>query len=124
MVHDWLPGRRERNVPSPTRPAGGGNTDEDTAKLTRRIIAVLRRLPTWGHHDVLRERLLRVLREHEQTGDLSAVEYFTESLVMTARMERSPAFLATAEGRETPGEPRDIREVIAEIEARSDGPGT
>lgn len=111
-------------MPSTTRPAGGGSAAEDTAKLTRRIVAVLRRLPTWGHHDVLRDRLMRVLEEHEQTGDLAAVEHFTESLVMTARMERSPAFLATAEGRETPGEPRDIREVIAEIEARHDGPGT
>jgi hypothetical protein len=115
-------------VPSPTHPAGGGDAegdpDAETARLTRRIIGALRRLPTWGHHDVLRERLMRVLHDHEQTGDLSAVEYFTESLVMTARMERSPAFLATAESRETPGEPRDIREVIAEIEARTDGPGT
>jgi hypothetical protein len=110
-------------VPARTHAAGGGSTDEDTAKLTRRIVAALRRLPTWGHHDVLRDRVLTMLAEHEETGDDAAIEHFIESLVMTARMERSPAFLATAEDLETPGEPRDIREVIAEIEARHDGPG-
>ncbi|HEX3591578.1 MAG TPA: hypothetical protein VHV74_18310 [Pseudonocardiaceae bacterium] len=101
----------------------GGNAGENTARLTKRIVAALRRLPTWGHHDVLRERLLLVLRHNEQTGDIAAVEHFTESLVLTARMERSPAFLATSESTETPGEPRDVREVVAEIEARHDGTG-
>jgi hypothetical protein len=111
----------ERNVPV-TEPAGG-DAGQNTARLTKRIVAALRRLPTWGHHDVLRERLLRVLQHNEQTGDLAAVQHFTESLVLTARMELSPAFLATAERTETPGEPRDVREVVAEIEARHDGTG-
>jgi hypothetical protein len=102
----------------------GGDTGEDTAVLTRRIIAVLRRLPTWGHHEELRARLMSMLANHEQTGDTSEFEHFTESLVMTARMERSPAFLAAASVGETPGEPRDIRDVVAEIEARNDAAGT
>jgi len=43
---------------------------------------------------------------------------------MTAQMERNPAYvLATAEA-EAPGEPRDIQDVIAEIEARHRGDGT
>lgn len=104
--------------------ATGGRTDENTARLTSRIIATIRRLPTWGHHDVLRERLMTTIADHERTGDPAVLEYFTESLVMTARMERSPAFLAAAENDEAPGEPRDIREVVAEIEARHDGTGT
>lgn len=105
-------------MPASTHPTG-----DSTTRLTRRIVAALRRLPTWGHHDVLRERLMNVLVHHQQTGDLAAVEHFTESLVLTARMEHSPAFLATAESPETPGEPRDIREVVAEIEARHCGTG-
>lgn len=109
-------------MPAPTHPTGG-DTRPSTTRLTRGIIAALRRLPTWGHHDTLRERLMSVLVHHEQTGDLAAVEHFMESLVLTARMERSPAFLAIAENIETPGEPRDVREVIAEIEARHDGTG-
>lgn len=102
----------------------GGIDKADVTALTRRLVAALRQLPTWGHHDVLRERLMTMLTRHEQTGDLSEFEHFTESLVMTARMERSPAFLATAGDTEPPGEPRDIREVVAaveaEIEARRD----
>jgi hypothetical protein len=93
----------------------------DTTELTRRLIAALRGLPTWGHHEVLRERLMAMLARHEQTGDLSEFEHFTESLAMTARMERSPAFLATAADEETPAEPRDILDVIEQIEARRDG---
>lgn len=108
---------------SPTTHQSGGDTGADTARLTRLIITALRRLPTWGHHDVLRERLLTALADHERTGDLSAVEHFAESLVMTARMERSPAFLSTVENSEAPAEPRDIHEVVAEIEARHDDTG-
>lgn len=92
----------------------------DSAALTQRLIAALRGLPTWGHHEVLRERLMAMLARHEQTGDLSEFEHFTESLVMTARMERSPAFLATAANEETPAEPRELLDVIQQIEARSD----
>jgi hypothetical protein len=93
----------------------------DTEALTRRLIAALRGLPTWGHHEVLRERLTAMLARHEQTGDLSEFEHFTESLVMTARMERSPAFLATAaEDEPFPVESRDILDVIQRIEARRD----
>lgn len=109
-------------MPATTHPTGG-DTGASAARLTSRIVAVLRRLPTWGHHELLRERLMNVLLHHEQTGDLAPVEEFTESLVLTARMERSPAFLATAQTIETPGEPRDIHDVVAEIEARHDGPG-
>lgn len=100
-----------------------GNTGVSTARLASRIVAALRGLPTWGHHEVLRERLITTLVDHARTGDLAALEHFTESLVMTARMERSPAFLATADNRDTLSEPRDIREVVAEIEARHQGTG-
>lgn len=103
-----------------TDPAGSGGDQPDTEALTRRLIAALRGLPTWGHHEVLRERLTAMLSRHEQTGDLTEFEHFTESLVMTARMERSPAFLATVADEETPAEPRDILDVIQRIEARRD----
>jgi hypothetical protein len=109
-------------MPASKHPTGA-DAGVSTARLTKRIVTALRRLPTWGHQDVLRERLMNVLVHHQQTGDLAAVEHFADSLVLTARMERSPAFLATAESPETPGEPRDIHEVIAEIEARHDGAG-
>jgi hypothetical protein len=101
----------------------GGDAEATTRRLTKRIVAVLRQLPTWGHHDKLRERLMAVLVRYQQTGDPAPVEHFIESLVLTARMERSPAFLATAESTELPGEPRDIHDVVAELEARHHGSG-
>lgn len=100
--------------------ADAGTDRPDTAALARRLIAALRGLPTWGHHEVLRERLTDMLARYEQTGDLSEFEHFTESLAMTARLERSPAFLATATAEESPTEPRDILDVIERIEARRD----
>lgn len=109
-------------MPTTTHPTGG-DTGSNASWLRSRIIAVLRRLPTWGHHEMLRDRLTNALLHHQQTGDVAALEVFTESLVMTARMERSPAFLATAQTIEMPGEPRDIHDVVAEIEARHDGTG-
>jgi hypothetical protein len=93
----------------------------DLTALTQRLVGALRGLPTWGHHEVLRERLRAMLARYEQTGDLTEFEHFTESLAMTARMERSPAFLATAANEETPEEPRDLLDVIKQIEARADG---
>lgn len=115
--------RKERTVASSEPAEEPTDAGADSARVTERIVTALRQLPTWGHHDVLREKLMTVLADHERTGDLSAVEHFADSLVMTARMERSPAFLATAERSETPGEPRDIQDVVAEIEARHDDAG-
>jgi hypothetical protein len=101
----------------------GGDAGAGATRLTRKIVAVLRQSPTWGHHDVLRERLMAVLARYERTGDHADVEHFIESPVLTARMERSPAFLATVESMETPGEPRDVHDVVAELEARHHGTG-
>jgi hypothetical protein len=69
-------------------------------------------------------RLIRAVARYERTGDATVVEHFMASLDLTARMERNPAYvLATAEC-EAPGEPRDIDDVIAGIEARQRGDGT
>ncbi|HEY1573746.1 MAG TPA: hypothetical protein VGG05_20560 [Pseudonocardiaceae bacterium] len=110
-------GREPATAETITSTPGTGTTTE---ALTQRLIAALRGLPTWGHHEVLRERLMAMLARHEQTGDLSEFEHFTESLVMTARMERSPAFLATAASEQTPAAPRDLLDVIQQIEASGD----
>ncbi len=95
----------------------------DTAGIARQFITALRYLPSWGRDEVLR-RLMMVIAQHERTDDPSVVEHFLESLVMTARMERDPAYLMAEAERESPGEPRDIAEVIAGIETgRRDEPG-
>ncbi|HEX4705756.1 MAG TPA: hypothetical protein VH352_26800 [Pseudonocardiaceae bacterium] len=87
------------------------------------VAAALNSLPSWGHQEVLRG-LVRAVGRYERTGDESVVEHFMASLDMTARMERNSAYvLATAEPEE-PGEPREIQDVIAGIEARHRGDGT
>jgi len=64
------------------------------------------------------------LTRYERTGDTAVVDHFMESLAMTVRMERNPAYvMATAES-EGAGEPRDIQDVISGIEARHRGDGT
>jgi hypothetical protein len=70
------------------------------------------------------QRLANVVAHHDKTGDLKPIEHFAESLVMTARAQRCAAYLRVTAEAESPGEPRDIQEVIAEIEARHRDQGT
>ena len=86
-------------------------------KLADLLMMTFNMLPGDCQQEVLR-RLAAVTAHLDKTGDLKPVEHFCESLVMTARAQRCPAYLRVTAEAETPGEPRDIREVIAEIEAR------
>jgi len=108
-------------VPTTTRAVKERLFEADSVRLDE-IVVALNSLPSWGQQEVLRG-LIQVVARYERTGDSSAVDHFMESLAMTARMERNPAYvLATAEV-EAPGEPRDIQDVIAQIEARHRGDG-
>src|ERR1700736_4136073 len=87
---------RERNMPSTTRAVTGRLFEADSARLDQ-IVVALNNLPSWSHQEVLR-RLIQVVARYERTGDTSVVDHFMESLAMTARMERNPAYvMATAE---------------------------
>ncbi|HEX3648495.1 MAG TPA: hypothetical protein VHV49_08705 [Pseudonocardiaceae bacterium] len=86
------------------------------------IVVALNGLP-WGQEPVLRQ-LIRTLAHYEHTGDLAVIDHFIASLEMTARMERNPAYLLASTVREEPGEPLDLEDVIAGIEARHRGDGT
>ncbi len=101
----------------PPVPSKDGDPAARTAAATRLIVGTLRTL-AWGHHEVVYDRLLTTIDEHHRTGDPAVIEHFAESLLMTARMERSPSFLAAVQRPDKPGELRDIRDVIAEIEAQ------
>lgn len=112
---------REPNVPSTTRALKERLFEADSARLDQ-IVVALNNLPSDGHQEVLR-RLIHVVARYERTGDTSAVDHFMASLTMTARMERDPAYVMATAQREAPGEPRDITDVIAQIEARHRGDG-
>lgn len=107
----------------PPVPNQDGESTAGVAAATRLIVGALRTL-SYGHREVLVERLVSTLDEHQRTGDPAVVRHFVESFLMTARMERCPSFRAAAERTEQPGELRDIRDVIAEIEARQNGSRT
>jgi hypothetical protein len=115
------PQGRERNVPSTTRAVKGRLFEADSARLDQ-IVVALNNLPSWGHQEVLR-RLIEVVARYERTGDTKVVDHFMESLRMTVRMERDPAYVMATAEREAQGEPRDIQDVIAQIEARDRGDG-
>lgn len=87
------------------------------------IVVALNGLPSWGQEPVLR-RLIRTLAHYEHTGDLTIIDHFIASLEMTARMERNPDYVLATTVREEPGEPLDLADVIAGIEARHRGDGT
>ena len=98
-------------------PGQDGDAAARAAAATRLIVGVLRAL-AWGQHEVVYDRLLTTIDTHRRTGDPAVIEHFAESLLMTARMERSPSFLAAVQRVDKPGELRDLRDVVAEIEAR------
>jgi len=86
-------------------------------KLADSLMMTFNMLPKECQNEVLR-RLAAVTAHHDKTGDLKPVEHFCESLVMTVRAQRCAAYLRVTAEAETSSEPRDIQEVIAEIEAR------
>jgi hypothetical protein len=109
-------------VPSTTRAVQERLFEADSLRLDQ-IVVALNRLPGWGHQEALR-RLIRVVARYERTGDTAVVDHFMESLAMTARMESDPGYVMATAEREAPGEPRDVQDVIARIEARHRGDGT
>lgn len=84
------------------------------------IVTALHELPSWGQEPVLR-RLIRTLGHYERTGDLAIIDHFIASLRMTAKMARNPAYVLATSVAEEQGEPRDLEDVIAGIEARHRG---
>src|SRR5262245_43070622 len=90
---------------------------EDDQKLADQLMGTFNMLPADCQHMVL-WRLAAATAHHDRTGDLAPVQHFCESLVMTVRAQRCAAYVRVTSEQETPGEPRDLREVIAEIEAR------
>lgn len=108
-------------MPSTTRALKERLFEMDSARLDQ-IVVALNSLPSWGHQQVLR-RLIEVVSRYERTGDTSVVDHFMASLKMTVRMEGDPAYVMATAQREEPGEPRDVEDVIARIEARHRGDG-
>jgi hypothetical protein len=90
---------------------------EDDQKLADALMGTFGMLPADCQQEVLR-RMSAAIALHDRTGDLAPVKHFSESLVMTVRAQRCAAYLRVTSETESPGEPRDIRDVIAEIEAR------
>jgi len=109
-------------VPATTRAVKERLFEADSVRLDQ-IVVALNSLPSWGHQEVLR-RLIQVVARYERTGDVALVDHFMASLAMTARMERDPAYVMATAEVEAPGEPRDVQDVIAAIEARHRGDGT
>lgn len=96
---------------------------EDNQKLAEQLMGTFNMLPADCQQMVL-WRLAAATAHHDRTGDLAPVQHFCESLVMTVRAQHCALYLRVTSEEETPGEPRDLREVIAEIEARNRDQGT
>jgi hypothetical protein len=92
-------------------------------RLANALMGTFHALPEDCQNMVL-GRLAAVVAHHDVTGDLQPVQHFCESLVMTVRAQQCRAYVMAAAVREEPGEPRDVHDVIAEIEARHSEQGT
>lgn len=95
---------------------------EETPEIAREFLDTLRMLPEWGRDEALR-RLMTVIAQHERTDDPTLLEHYLRSLLMTAYMEQDEAYLLASAEPEAPGEPRDVADVIAGIEAGHRDPG-
>ncbi|WP_436497734.1 hypothetical protein [Actinokineospora sp. HUAS TT18] len=108
---------------SVTNALRSGVFGEDYVKLADKVALALSGLPGPGRRDAMR-RLAEVLADKQASGDGSAVHHFVESLEMTARMTRSRDYRIAMARVEAAGDPRDINDVIAMLEAGADESGT
>lgn len=95
---------------------------QDDRRLADQLMATLESLPGECRNNML-NKIALVIAYLQRTGDVAPLEHFFESLVMTTRMKRCAAYLQTTVEVEERGEPRDVLDVIAEIEARHSGLG-
>ncbi|HVK25748.1 MAG TPA: hypothetical protein VM677_30680 [Actinokineospora sp.] len=108
---------------SVTNALRSGVFGDDYVKLADKITIALSGLPSRGRRDALR-RLAEALADKQATGDGAAVHHFVESLEMTARMARARDYKIAMARVEAAGDPRDINDVIAVLEAGADESGT
>jgi hypothetical protein len=95
---------------------------EETPEIAKEFLDTLRMLPQHGRDEALC-RLMTVIAQHERTDDPTLLEHYLRSLLMTAYMEQDEAYLLASAEPEAQGEPRDVADVIAGIEACHRGPG-
>ena len=96
--------------------------EEETPAIAQEFVGALRLLPEWGRDEALRS-LMTAIAHQERTDDPTLVEHYLRSLLMTAHMEHDEEYILASAERESAGEPRDIAEVIAGIEACGSGRG-
>ena len=104
------------------RPEHAGLIEDQSPRIAQEFLNALGRLPEPGRDEALR-RLMVLIAQHGRTDDSAAIDHFLRSLLMTAHMEQDRSYLMACAQPQAPGEPRDLAEVIAGIEARSSDPG-
>jgi hypothetical protein len=89
-----------------------GHPEDDEDARFQEILDALRDLPA-ADQDAVRSRLAAVARNYERTRQVDPLIHFVESLLVTARLHRNPAYrkaLAEADDAQA-GAPADVVEL-------------
>lgn len=87
------------------------------------ITVALSALPVKGRRIAMR-RLALALANQQRTGDTTVVRHFLESLVLTARMVRTPGYAEAIATRPHSEADLDVGDVVARLEAHDRDSGT
>ncbi|MGX7826124.1 hypothetical protein ACTG9Q_13635 [Actinokineospora sp. 24-640] len=87
------------------------------------ITVALSALPAKGRRIAMR-RLALALANQQRTGDTTVVRHFLESLVLTARMVRTPGYAEAIATRSHSETDLDVGDVVARLEAHDRDSGT
>lgn len=102
-----------------TNRAGSGPVRKADLQEADRFTVALSALPPRGRRIALR-RLALALANQKRTGDVSVVDRFIESLMLTARLARTPDYASAMAEDVEPGESFEVADVVARLERAHD----
>ncbi|GGS31682.1 MULTISPECIES: hypothetical protein [Actinokineospora] len=101
----------------------GSTRSKADARMADVITVALSALPPKGRRVAMR-RLALALANQQRTGDTTVVRHYLESLVLTARMMRTPGYAEAVAAPSQSEADLDVGDVIGRLEAHDRDPGT
>jgi hypothetical protein len=97
----------------------GGSMSDDVAQAAADIKAALRDLPM-EKQEVVQDRLFEVAAQYQATGQVDPLIHYVQSLLMTARLHRNPAYRKSLEeaDREPVGETTTVADFMQRMRER------
>lgn len=96
-----------------------GSMSDDVARGAADIKAALRDLPM-EKQELVQDRLFEVAAQYQATGQVDPLIHYIQSLLMTARLHRNPAYRKSLDeaDREPVGEPSTVADFMQRMRER------